>query len=60
MCILQNRNKKHREDFHKRKNLNLLNTKNLISDEGYFFTLPTKYEGNYIDGFFSVELERND
>ena len=42
------------------KKFDLLNTKNLISDEGYFLTLPTKYEGNYIDGFFSVELVRND
>jgi len=42
------------------KNLDLFNTKNLISDEGYFLTLPTKYENNYIDGFFSVELVRND
>ena len=42
------------------KNSDLFNIKNLISDEGYFLTLPTKYEGNYIDGFFSVELERND
>tara|TARA_B100001540_G_scaffold287660_1_gene282329 strand:+ start:389 stop:1657 length:1269 start_codon:yes stop_codon:yes gene_type:complete len=41
-------------------NLNLFDTKNLISDEGYFLTLPTKYKNNYIDGFFSVELIRND
>jgi 16S rRNA (cytosine967-C5)-methyltransferase len=41
-------------------NLDLFDTKNLISEEGYFFTLPTKYKNNYIDGFFSVELIRND
>ena len=35
-------------------------TKNLISNEGYFLTLPTKYQDNYIDGFFSIELVRND
>ena len=41
-------------------NLDLFDTKNLISEEGYFFTFPTKYKNNYIDGFFSVELIRND
>jgi 16S rRNA (cytosine967-C5)-methyltransferase len=41
-------------------NSNLLNIKNLISSEGYFLTIPTKYEGHYIDGFFSVQLIRND
>ena len=39
---------------------NLLNISNLISKEGYFLTIPTKYKDNYIDGFFSVELIRND
>ncbi len=41
-------------------NSDLFDTKNLISEEGYFFTLPTKYKNNFIDGFFSVELIRND
>ena len=41
-------------------NSNLLNIKNLISSEGYFLTIPTKYEDYYIDGFFSVQLIRND
>ena len=38
----------------------LLKISNLISKEGYFLTIPTKYKDNYIDGFFSVELIRND
>ena len=41
-------------------NSNLLNIKNLISSEGYFLTIPTKYEDYYIDGFFSVQLIKND
>ena len=28
------------------------NINNLISSEGYFLTMPTKYENHYIDGFF--------
>ncbi len=42
------------------QNTKLLNIKNLISKEGYFLTLPTKFKNYYIDGFFSVELIRND
>ena len=34
--------------------------KHLISKEGYFFTLPTNYKNFNIDGFFSVQLIRND
>jgi len=34
--------------------------KYLISKEGYFLTLPTKYKNFNIDGFFSVQLVRND
>ena len=41
-------------------NSNILNIKNLISSEGYFLTMPTKYKDYYIDGFFSVQLIRND
>ena len=36
------------------------NLKYLISKEGYFLTLPTKYKSFNIDGFFSVQLIRND
>ncbi len=39
---------------------NNLNISNFICEEGYFLTVPTKYEGYNIDGFFSVELIRND
>jgi len=42
------------------KNSNLINIKNLISSEGYFLTMPTKHQDHYIDGFFSVQLIRND
>ena len=41
-------------------NSNLLNVNNLISKEGYFLTIPTTHKGYYIDGFFSVQLIRND
>ena len=41
-------------------NSNILNIKNLISSEGYFLTMPTKYKDYYIDGFFSVQLIKND
>ena len=41
-------------------NSNLLNIKHLISSEGYFLTMPTKFKDHYIDGFFSVQLIRND
>ena len=34
--------------------------KYLISNEGYFLTFPTKYKNFKIDGFFSVQLVRND
>ena len=34
--------------------------KHLISKEGYFLTLPTNYKNFNIDGFFSVQLIRND
>ena len=34
--------------------------KYLISKNGYFLTLPTKYKNFNIDGFFSVQLIRND
>ena len=34
--------------------------KYLISKEGYFLTLPTNYKNFNIDGFFSVQLIRND
>ena len=34
--------------------------KHLISKEGYFLTLPTDYKNFNIDGFFSVQLVRND
>ncbi len=34
--------------------------KNLISKEGYFLTLPTNYKSFNIDGFFSVQLIKND
>ena len=34
--------------------------KSLISKEGYFLTLPTNYKGFTVDGFFSVQLIRND
>ena len=39
---------------------NLTNINNLISSEGYFLTMPTKYKNYYIDGFFSVQLIKND
>jgi len=42
------------------QNSKLLDIKNLITKEGYFLTLPTKYKNYYIDGFFSVQLIRND
>ena len=42
------------------QNSKLLDIKNLITKEGYFLTLPTKYKNSYIDGFFSVQLIRND
>jgi len=42
------------------QNSKLLDIKNLITEEGYFLTLPTKYKNYYIDGFFSVQLIRND
>ena len=32
----------------------------LISKEGYFLTLPTNYKSFNIDGFFSVQLNKND
>ena len=41
-------------------NSNSINIKKLISSEGYFLTMPTKYKDYYIDGFFSVQLIRND
>ena len=41
-------------------NSNLLNIKHLISSEGYFLTMPTKFKDHYIDGFFAVQLIRND
>ena len=34
--------------------------KYLISEEGYFLTIPTKYKNFNIDGFFSVQLTKND
>ena len=34
--------------------------KYLISEEGYFLTIPTKYKNFNIDGFFSVQLIKND
>ena len=34
--------------------------KSLISKEGYFLTLPTNYKGFTVDGFFSVQLIKND
>ena len=42
------------------QNSKLLDIKNLITKEGYFLTIPTKYKSYYIDGFFSVQLIRND
>ena len=42
------------------QNSQLLDIKNLITKEGYFLTLPTKYKNYYIDGFFAVQLIRND
>ncbi len=36
------------------------NINNLISSEGYFLTMPTKYKNYYIDGFFSAQLIKND
>ncbi len=41
-------------------NNKLFDIEKLISNEGYFFTLPTSYKKYYIDGFFSVQLIRND
>ena len=41
-------------------NSELLNIKDLIAKKGYFLTMPTKYKNNYIDGFFSAQLVRND
>ena len=41
-------------------NIKLLDIKNLISNEGYFLTIPTSYNKHFIDGFFSVQLIRND
>ena len=41
-------------------NKEFYNLKYLISKEGYFLTLPTKYKNFNIDGFFSVQLIRND
>ena len=32
----------------------------LISSDGYFLTIPTKYKKYNIDGFFSVKLIKND
>ena len=43
-----------------RPNKGFLDIKDLISDEGYFLTIPTKYKSHYIDGFFSVQLIKND
>ena len=34
--------------------------KHLISKEGYFLTPPTSYKNFNIDGFFSVQLIKND
>ena len=42
------------------QNSKLFDIKSLITKEGYFLTLPTKYKNYYIDGFFSVQLIRND
>ena len=36
------------------------NIKHLISKEGYFLTPPTSYKNFNIDGFFSVQLIKND
>ncbi len=43
-----------------RPNKDFLDIKDLISNEGYFLTIPTKYKSHYIDGFFSVQLIKND
>ena len=37
-----------------------LKIKNLINKDGYFLTAPTEYKGYYIDGFFSIQLRKND
>ncbi len=39
---------------------NILENNNLVSKKGYFLTPPTKHINYYIDGFFSVQLIRND
>ena len=41
-------------------NKEIENIENFITKEGYFLTAPTKYKNHYIDGFFSVQLIRND
>ncbi len=41
-------------------NSTIFDVNGLISDEGYFFTLPKKFKDFYIDGFFSAQLFRND
>ena len=41
-------------------NKEFYNLDSLISKEGYFLTLPTKYKNFNIDGFFSAQLIRND
>ena len=41
-------------------NLDFLDIKDLVCDEGYFLTMPTIYKSYYIDGFFSVKLVKND
>jgi len=60
--IIENFLKKNRnfsiERYSPNKEFN--DTKYLISKEGYFLTLPTKYKNFNIDGFFSVQLIRND
>ena len=60
--IVENFLKKNRSFSIERYNPNkeFYNLENLISKEGYFLTLPTKYKNFNIDGFFSVQLIRND
>ena len=60
--IIQNFLKKNRNFSIERysPNKEFSDLKHLISKEGYFLTLPTDYKNFNIDGFFSVQLVRND
>ena len=45
----------------KKFNSNEKNLSKLINDKGYFKTLPVRLNNKFlIDGFFAVQLERND